>query len=460
MLDLSQRKSLLKSLDQVLPKPKLTKYIPDTRTEKQEAFLCLDCLEVFFGGAAGGGKTHALLMSALQYVDVPGYSALIIRRTYPELAAAGNGFIDLSKEWLAKTDAKWNEQKKRWTFPTGGKPATITFEHYETGTRGQQKKFGGQHQFIGVDEVTAFMEAEYRFLFRSLRRPDDMPVPLRMRSASNPIGIGAPFIKQRFIVEGNRTIKENIWGEEIEYERRYIPAKLDDNPFMDRKAYITSLGNMEPHLLQALLNGDWDVKPPGKMFQRHWFEIVVAVPADCWFVRFWDLAATPEDAGGNPSWTVGLKMGTNGKGIFYAADVIRKRLDVKAVKQLVIQTAEADGPYVPVRIEQEGGSSGEAVIQDYISSMPEFDVQGRRPTGPKEVRAVPFANQTGAGNVKLLRGTWNGAYLDEVEQFPSGKAKSDQVDASSGAYNELISGSFLTSGPLIESYGGKEMPDW
>ena len=196
------------------------------------------------------------------------------------------------------------------------------------------------------------------------------------------------------------------------------------------------------------------------MFQRHWFEVVPAIPADCWFVRFWDLAATPEDKGGNPSWTVGLKMGTNGRGIYYVADVRRERLDVKGVKLLVMQTAETDGPYVPVRIEQEGGSSGEAVIQDYITSMPEFEVKGVRPTGPKEVRAVPMANQAGAGNVKLLRGPWNGAYLDEVEQFPSGKAKNDQVDAGSGAYNELISGSFLAAGPIIEHYGGKEMPDW
>ena len=446
---------MLKSLDQVLPKPKLTKYIPETRGEKQDAFLCLDCLEVFYGGAAGGMKSWSLPMAALQYVDIPGYSALLLRRTYAALSKAG-GLIDISKQWLSGTDATWNAQLRRWTFPTG---AIVEFGHLEH----EDAKYNyqsAQYQFIGVDEVTELSESQYLFMFSRLRRPEGMLVPLRMRCASNPVGLSAAFMKQRFVIGGNKMVKEKVGDQEIEYERQFLPAKLDDNPFIDRKAYIASLSNLPPYLLQALLNGDWDVKPPGKMFQRHWFEVVPAIPADCWFVRFWDLAATPEDKGGNPSWTVGLKMGTNGRGIYYVADVRRERLDVKGVKLLVMQTAEVDGPYVPVRIEQEGGSSGEAVVQDYITSMPEFDVKGVRPTGPKEARAVPMANQAGAGNVKLLRGPWNGAYLDEVEQFPSGKAKNDQVDAGSGAYNELISGSFLAAGPIIEHYGGKEMPDW
>src|SRR3990167_4992526 len=104
---LSQRKSLSNLLSQVLPKPRLTKYMPETRTEKQEAFLCLDNFETFYGGAAGGAKSAALILGGLQYVDVPGYAALLIRRTSPELNAAG-GLVDLCQEWLGKTDAAWN----------------------------------------------------------------------------------------------------------------------------------------------------------------------------------------------------------------------------------------------------------------------------------------------------------------------------------------------------------------
>lgn len=445
------------SLLRTLPRPKLTKYIPEIRTEKQEAFLCFDCLEAFFGGGAGPGKTFALLMAALQYVDVPGYAALLVRRTSPELTGAG-GFVDIAKDWLTGTEARWNGSLKRWTFPTGGRPATLDFAHYEAGIKGQQKKYGGQVQFIGVDELTEFQEAEYRFLFRSLRRPEEMPVPLRMRSASNPLGVGAPFVKQRFVVSGNQTIREKIAGRWREYERKFLPAKLDDNPFIDRETYVRSLGVLEPHLLQALLNGDWDVKPPGKMFRRQDFKIVPEVPADCWWVRFWDLAATPEDAGGHPSWTVGVKMGANGSGLYYVGDVRRHRLAPAEVKKLVKQTAQTDGPDVPVFIEEEGGSSGKSVIADYVSFMPQFRVEGRHPSGPKTARAVAFANQVGAGNVRLLQAAWNGPYLDEMEQVPS-KAM-DCSDASAGAFNELVNGAWSTSGDLVQTFGEYDRPDW
>ena len=433
--------------------------MPETRTEKQEAFLCLDCFEVFYGGSAGGAKSAALILGALQYVDVPGYAALLIRRTSPELNAAG-GLIDLSQEWLGKTDATWNGNRKRWTFPTGGKPAILELAHYEAGIKGQQKKYGGQYQYIGIDELTEFTESEYRFLFRSLRNPRDVDVPLRMRGASNPIGVGAPFVKQRFIVNGNRMITEEINGEMFTYERRFVPAKLDDNQFVDRNTYIRSLAALEPHILQALLNGDWDVKPPGKMFRREQFRIVPVAPADCWWVRFWDLAATPEDAGGNPSWTVGLKMGTNGSGIYYIADVRRARLAPADVKKLVIQTAidPRDGPDVPVFIEEEGGSSGKMVTADYVKSMPQFKVEGRHPSGPKVARAVAFANQAGAGNVRLVQGAWNGTYLDEIEQVPS--KLMDQCDSSSGAFNELVSGAWSASGDLVQTFGEYDRPDW
>ena len=431
--------------------------MPETRTEKQEAFLCLDCFEVLFGGAAGPGKSNGLFQSALQYVDVPGYAALLIRRTANELYSSG-GLIDISKKHLANTDARWNGSLKRWTFPTGGEPSILEFQHYEAGMKGQQKKYGGTYQFIGVDEVTEFIEGEYRFLFRSLRKPEGMNVPLRMRCASNPVGVGAPFVKQRFIVEGNRMITEKIADVVMTYERRFVPAKLDDNPYIDRNTYIQSLGNMEEHLLQALLNGDWDVKPPGKMFRRESFKIVPVAPADCWWVRFWDLAATPEDAGGNPSWTVGLKMGTNGSGIYYIEDVRRDRLAPAGVKDLVKQTAMVDGTDVAIFIEQEGGSSGKMVIDDYVKSLPQFKLEGRHPTGSKTARAVPFANQAGAGNVRLVQGKWNGAYLDEIEQVPS--KLMDQCDSSSGAFNELVSGAWSASDDLVQTFGEYDRPDW
>ena len=88
-----------------LLKPKMTKYIPHEPTPKQQAFLLLPHREAFYGGAAGGGKSEALLMAALQYVDVPGYAALLLRKTYQDLMLP-NALMDRSEQWLGTTDAQ------------------------------------------------------------------------------------------------------------------------------------------------------------------------------------------------------------------------------------------------------------------------------------------------------------------------------------------------------------------
>lgn len=85
--------------DPSLFEPRTTSFVPHEPTSRQAAFLMLDCLEAFYGGAGGGGKSDALLMAALQYVDVPGYSALIIRRSMPDLAMP-NALLDRSRRWL------------------------------------------------------------------------------------------------------------------------------------------------------------------------------------------------------------------------------------------------------------------------------------------------------------------------------------------------------------------------
>ena len=101
----------------------LGQYIPHTPQPKQQTFLGLDCREALFGGAAGGGKSDALLMAALQYVHLKDYHALLLRKTYQELALPG-AIMSRSHEWLDHTDAHWSGDNKRWTFPSG---ATLSF---------------------------------------------------------------------------------------------------------------------------------------------------------------------------------------------------------------------------------------------------------------------------------------------------------------------------------------------
>jgi predicted phage terminase large subunit-like protein len=169
----------------------------------------------------------------------------------------------------------------------------------------------------------------------------------------------------------------------------------------------------------------------GGMFQRQWFTIVDELSATLQHKRYWDLAAT---VGGD--WTAGAKGGRN-DGVTYIADMRRLRGTPAQVEALVRQTAELDGRNVPIYIEQEPGSSGVNTIDHYQRHvLPGFIVYGVRSTGSKSERAAPVSSAAEAGNVRLLRGHWNAAFLDEIEAFPQG-AHDDQVDALSGLFEKL-----------------------
>ena len=174
------------------------------------------------------------------------------------------------------------------------------------------------------------------------------------------------------------------------------------------------------------------------LFQREWFEIVDAIPAEAQRCRGWDTAATP----GGGDWTVGVKIAQN-NGHYFIEDVRRGQLSAAAVDSLIAQTTALDGKRCKQREEQEPGSSGKAVIAARSRALAGYDYGGVTTTGAKVVRAGPLRAQAQAGNVKILRAPWTDAYLAELEAFPVG-VHDDQIDASSCAFNELTSG----PGPL------------
>jgi hypothetical protein len=156
-------------------------YTPHYPHPPQEAFLWLDVLDAFYGGSAGPGKSWALLAAALQYVDHPGYAAILFRRTFADLNLPG-ALIPRSKEWLYPHlgERAWNDQRARWTFPSG---ATLTFGYLQHGDDHLRYQ-GAEFTFIGVDEASQIRESQLRYLFSRLRKPEHGPlanVPLRMR---------------------------------------------------------------------------------------------------------------------------------------------------------------------------------------------------------------------------------------------------------------------------------------
>ena len=169
----------------VLKRVATNPYIPHTPTYKQAAFLALPHQEALYGGAAGGGKSDALLMAALLFMHEYPVSAIIFRRTYTDLILP-EALMDRAADWLSGTDARWVGSANRWDFPNGG---TLSFGYLmkrDDKYRYQSSAF----QVICFDELTQFTLDQYLYLKSRLRRLAGFPVPLWMRSATNPGGRG------------------------------------------------------------------------------------------------------------------------------------------------------------------------------------------------------------------------------------------------------------------------------
>jgi predicted phage terminase large subunit-like protein len=371
-------------------------------------------------------------MNALQFVEASGYAAILLRRTYSDLSLPG-ALMDRAAAWLAGTSAKWCDREKTWYFPSG---ATLSFGYLDT-ANDKYRYQSSEFQFIGFDELTQFPKADYCYLFSRLRRLKGSRVPLRMRAASNPGGIGHDWVKQRFLIEGQGA------------GRVFVPARLDDNPHLDRQGYVASLNELDPVTRAQLLSGDWSVRHGGSIFRREWFGIVENMPPNLRKVRSWDLAATEAKPGTDPDWTVGVLMGRSADGCFYVLDVRRVRTTPQGVENLVRQTAEQDGREVPVLMEQEPGSSGKSLVQRYATVLAGWSFSAKRVTGDKVTRASPFSSQVEAGRVFLVRAPWNEAFLEELEAFPHNGSHDDQVDAAGEAFERLCLAPRTVPGRLL-----------
>jgi predicted phage terminase large subunit-like protein len=214
-------------------------------------------------------------------------------------------------------------------------------------------------------------------------------------------------------------------------------ARTADNPFLPARFHETVRRQYTSALAAQELEGEF-LSSGGTLFQRRWFQVVDTLPAIKRRVRAWDLAATPKDEEklNDPDWTAGVLFGTDELGTYFVEDVRRIRGTPKQVKEFVKATAAEDGPAVTIWLEQEPGSSGAIVVDDFYQLLAGYDFHAERSTGVKAERAKPLAAQAEGRAVKLLRGPWNRDFLNEAESFPFGR-HDDQVDAASLAFNKL-----------------------
>lgn len=169
----------------------------------------------------------------------------------------------------------------------------------------------------------------------------------------------------------------------------------------------------------------------GGMFKS--FPVVDAVPRDVVArVRYWDKAGSE----GRGDWTAGVKMAMTSDGRFFVEHVVRGQWSAGARERIIKDTATADGPHTIVYVEQEPGSGGKESAESTVKNLAGFVVKIDKVTGDKVSRARPYAAQTEIGNVYLLRGAWNAAFIDEHQIFPNGD-HDDMVDGGSGSFNKL-----------------------
>jgi predicted phage terminase large subunit-like protein len=432
--------------------PRATDWTP---TPRQAEFLASSAYEALYGGAAGGGKSEALLAGALRFVHVPHFRGLILRRTYADLERS---LIDRSRGMYraACPRAEYNEGKKVWRFPSG---ACIYFGHLEH----EKDKYAYQSaefSYLAFDELTHFSETQYTYLLSRARSSRGLPVFIR--AATNPGGDGHAWVMRRWgpWLDPSSDVYadpgEPLWyvnrehGEEyLEGERTgalsrvFVPARVTDNPHLlgADPTYVERLRGLDPLTRAQLLDGNWLAQAAaGVLFKPGWFEIVDAVSSEDQIVarsRYWDRAATSETEatknGRDADYTVGVRIARTKSGVFFIEDVVRFRGRPHEVMARVQLTAALDGRGIAIGIEQDPGSAGVFEADAYVRALAGFSIRKVRPTGDKITRAKPASAQCEAKNVRLLRGGWNAPFLAELEAFPDG-AHDDQVDAFSGAF--------------------------
>lgn len=217
--------------------------------------------ECLYGGAAGGGKSDALLIEALRQVHIPHYRALLLRKTYPQLSE----LIDRSRTLYqgAFPKAKYNGTEHCWTFPSGAKIYFGSMQHVKDRVNYQGKRY----DFIAFDELTHFTYEEYSYMF-SRNRPSGPGTRVYIRAATNPGGIGHGWVKERFITPAPPMTpirsKLRVMGPEgpvdMVRERIFVPSTVFDNEelLQNDPNYLANLAMLPEAEKNALLYGSWD----------------------------------------------------------------------------------------------------------------------------------------------------------------------------------------------------------
>ena len=442
----------------------------------QTMFMASSADIVIYGGAAGGGKTYALLLEALRHKDIKGFGGVIFRKNFTQITAEG-GLWDASNKIFSQVpDAHSRKTPKyHWRFYSGAK---LHFAHLDR-EEDLQAWQGTEIAYLGFDELTHF--TKHQFLYMLSRNRSTCGVKPYVRCTCNPDSdswvaefiswwidqdTGYP-IRERSGIVRYMCVLNNVirWGdspEELEKEYNipptdcksvtFIASRLEDNKILMQSdpSYLSNLKAMTEVDMERLLYGNWKIKAQaGRFFKRTQIPVdgyLTQIPDDVlYWCRAWDLAATDEDENGDADYTAGVLIGRRKNGRFIVADVINQQIKAGDVEKLIQMTAISDrnkyGYNYRVRLPQDPGAAGKIVAKQYVNNLSGFDVKKESVSGSKQLRATPFAAQWQNGFIDVLVAPWNEDYFSQLESFPESK-HDDMVDASSDAFNELTDGNF------------------
>lgn len=442
--------------------------IPSKPSLRQLEFLALEVEEALYGGAAGGGKTEALLMGALQYIDVPGYAAGIFRRTKTEMLKP-DAPLDRAHSWFATARlaglARWHEESSTYFFKTrpGAPDSQLHFGHMAI-DRDMGAYQSSAFQYVGADELTFIKENHYRFLFSRCRPSAQLlePVICRVRGGTNPGGPGHKWVKERFVsravhilggTEAIRDIAARRHGimlptpalyvsppsaDALELARElgrkprrayFVPAFAQDNPYLVGEAlarYRENLLQLDPVRRKQLEWGDWEVESTGGFFTDASFELVEVLPDIVEWVRPWDLAATEAEPGTDPDWTASARMGLFLDGLkndrkrfaLKASTLTRFRKEPGPTQAEVVATCRNDPREVVQLFEQEPGSGGKITASNWHELLPGLRVETFTKSKSKDIWWRPMSGHT----------THVGPIVIEVDS-PAARANFDTIVA-------------------------------
>ena len=397
----------------------------------QTDFLAAGEKDVLYGGAAGGGKSYAMIIDPLRNCHKKAHRALILRRSMPELRE----MIDKSRELYPQAfpGAKFREVEKLWNFPSGAK---VEFGFLERDA--DVYRYQGQaYSWIGFDEITHLpTEFSWNYLASRLRTTDPT-ITTYLRCTANPGGVGSHWVKNRYIAPADHN--SSFLGKDG-LTRKFIPAKLEDNPYLaEDGVYEQMLKSLPPIQRRQLLEGNWDVAE-GAAFVE--FDPLTHVITPFELPLHWERVKAVDYGYAAESCCLWGIMDQNDGTLIIYRELYRKGLTGEELGA-IITSMELEDPYSVsgvldtaawARTGTTGPTVGEALVRQGHKLRP---ADKNRVQGKIQIHEFLKVKENGRPRLQIFNSCPN--LIRELQSIPLSKTNPEDVDthASDHAYDAL-----------------------